>query len=149
VRDILSRHALSVEPTSTSESLGRFNCIVFKHKVDLVKAYLQTELPLMWHELPDPIRTKFSDKRIPHPRLTKGQDIGSTMSVMSTLTDFSTVDPRTGDTVNQWDKPPVLNPPPPSNIDALYSTHAAVASIYPECLPTLARIPPLPLKPAP
>jgi hypothetical protein len=62
VRDILSRHVLSVEPTSKSESLGRFNFIVLKHKVDLVKAYLQTKPPSIWHELPDPIQAKFSDK---------------------------------------------------------------------------------------
>jgi hypothetical protein len=47
------------------------------------------------------------------------------MSVMSTLTDLSTVDPRTGVVVNQWDKPRNLNPPPPSNIDALYSNQPA------------------------
>jgi hypothetical protein len=79
----------------------------------------------MWHELPESIQTKFADKRIPHPRLTKGQDIGSTMSMVSTLTDLSTVDSRTGVTVNHWDKPPNLNPPPPSNIDALYSNQPA------------------------
>jgi hypothetical protein len=119
-REILRRHSISVVPTSKSDTLGRFNFIVLKRKVDLVKAYLQTESPSIWHALPEHIRTKFAEKWIPHPRLTKGHNIGSTMSVMSTLTDLSTVDPRTGAVVNQWDKPPNLNPPPPSNIDALY-----------------------------
>jgi ribosomal protein S10 len=47
VRNILSRHVISVEPTSKSETLGHFNFIMHKRKVDLVKAYLQTELPSM------------------------------------------------------------------------------------------------------
>jgi hypothetical protein len=48
------------------------------------------------------------------------------MSVMSTLTDLSTVDPHTGVVVNQWwDKPPNQNPPPPSSIDVLYSNQPA------------------------
>jgi hypothetical protein len=41
-REILRRHVISVEPTSKSDTLGRFNFIVLKRKVDLVKAYLQT-----------------------------------------------------------------------------------------------------------
>jgi hypothetical protein len=139
IHEILSRYVISVEPTSKSETLGSFNFIVLFHKVDLVKAYLQTELPSIWHELPDPIRTKFAAKHMPYPSLTKGQDIGSTMSVMSTVTDFSTVDLCTSVTVNQWDKPPVLNPPPPSNIDALYSTQRVrdvdLSRVHPDARP--------------
>jgi hypothetical protein len=125
VRDLLGRHVLSVKPTSKSDSLGQFNVIVYKRKVDMAKVFLQTELPPMWHELPDAIRSKFAAKRIPHPRLTKGQDIGSTMSVMSSLSDLSSMDPRTGMISDQWDKPPSLNPVPPTNIDARYSHHRA------------------------
>jgi hypothetical protein len=125
VRDLIGRHVLSVEPTSKSDSLGRFNVIVHKRKLDMAKAYLQTELPAIWHELPEAIRSKFAAKRIPYPRLTKGQDIGSSMSVMTSLSDLSSIDPRTGAVTNKWDKPPNLNPKPPTNIDALYSTHLA------------------------
>jgi hypothetical protein len=125
VRELIGRHVNSVEPTSKSDSLGRFNVIVYKRKVDMAKAYLQSELPSNWHELPEAIRSKFAAKRIPHPRLTKGQDIGSTMSVMlSSILELSSVDPRTGVVTNKWDKPPNLNPKPPTNIDALYSNHS-------------------------
>jgi hypothetical protein len=37
----------------------------------MAKAFLQTELPSMWHELPDAMRSKFAEKHIPYPRLTK------------------------------------------------------------------------------
>jgi hypothetical protein len=125
VRDLVGCHVLLVEPTSKSDSLGCFNVIVYKRKVDMAKAYLQTELPAMWHELPEAIRSKFAAKRIPYPMLTKGQDIGSSMSVMTSLLDLGSIDPRTGVVTNQWDKPPDLKPTPPTNIDALYSNHRA------------------------
>jgi hypothetical protein len=35
VRDLIGCHILSVEPTSKSDSLGRFNVIVYKWKVDM------------------------------------------------------------------------------------------------------------------
>jgi hypothetical protein len=93
------------------------------HTADMVKAYLQTELPAMWHELPEAIHSKFAAKRIPYPRLTKGQDIGSSMSVMTSLSELGSIDPRTGVLTNQWDEPPNLKSP--TNIDALHSNHRA------------------------
>jgi hypothetical protein len=45
--------------------------------------------------------------------------------MMSTLTDISTADPKTGASVNQWDKPRNLHSPPPRNIDALYANQPA------------------------
>jgi hypothetical protein len=151
-RDILRRHVISVEPTSKSDTLGRFNFIVHKRKVDLVKAYLQTELPLMWQELPDIIRNQFADKRIPFPRLTKGQDIGSTMSVISTLTDISTVDPKTGSSFNQWDKPPNLHSPPPPLTQYRRALRESTSSRRRSSPPAHRRPPrtlPPPLMPAP
>jgi hypothetical protein len=47
------------------------------------------------------------------------------MSVMSSLSELSSVDPRTGVVTNKWDKPPSLGPTPPTNIDAMYSHHRA------------------------
>jgi hypothetical protein len=143
VHNLLGRHVLSVEPTSKSDSLGRFNVIVYKRKVDMAKAFLQAELPSMWHEI------QFAEKRIPYPRLTKGQDIGSTMSVMSSLSDLSSANPRTAGVVtNQWDKPLSLNPIPPTNIDALYSHPRAPMSISLLCPNQPVPMRPLPPTPA-
>jgi hypothetical protein len=54
VRDLIGRHVLSVEPTSKSDSLGRFNVIIYKRKVDMAHLEKQFRTP---HQIPAPIRT--------------------------------------------------------------------------------------------
>ena len=132
IETLIYENCLSVEPTSKSQDLGRFNLICFKNDEQRLINYIETDFPMMWRLLPTDVATAFSENlKIDYPRLTSGftgaTNSNSPHSV--TINDPQSISQSANsnsESDNQWTKPPKIRRPPPF-VSVIYNETASQA----------------------
>ena len=128
IETLLYENCLSVEPTSKSADLGRFNLICFHTDESSLINYIETDFPMMWKLLPTDVASKFSDKlKIDHPRLTSGftgVNVGPNSVTINDPQSISQSVTSQSESDNQWTKPPKIRRPPPF-VSVIYNETAS------------------------
>ena len=132
IETLIYENCLSLEPTSKSHDLGRFNLICFQTDEKRLITYIETDFPMMWKLLPTAVATKFAEHlKVEYPRLTSGfTGVTNTGSNSVTINDPQSISnsvPSTSESDNQWTKPPKIRRPPPY-VSVIYNETASQAN---------------------